>query len=415
LPSFVLPGSKGPGSFAGRFRDGEGLGLSPELKELDRPLGQGTRPRRVGHRFVPSGHSLAIGVVALLLLAASSAIAFRERPFRMPDTVAVSVPQAETSEERLAAAQDMPNASRPGGQPGPSIIQVSPEAGPSPSGVVIVRDSAATGQNPRVAHLPDRALIEETDFGPLPIRAADGRRPFDIYARPWSGARGARVAIVIGGLALSQTGTQDAIAKLPPEVTLAFAPQGNSIGRWMQAARREGHEIVIQVPLEPFDYPNVDPGRSTLTVSASPEENLKSLRWALARTTNYTGVMNYMGARFVADRASMTPIMKELGRRGLLYFDDGSSARSAAAELALKNSVPFVAADATIDNVRERGEILKKLDQLERTARAKGFAVGTGSAFEITVDAVAGWVEEAKRRGIEIVPISALANDPERG
>ena len=87
------------------------------------------------------------------------------------------------------------------------------------------------------------------------MRGADGRRPVDVYARPWSGARGARVAIVIGGLGLSQTGTQAAIAKLPAEMTLAFAPQGNSIGRWMQEARRKGHEIVMQVPLEPFDYP----------------------------------------------------------------------------------------------------------------------------------------------------------------
>ena len=87
---------------------------------------------------------------------------------------------------------------------------------------------------------------------------------------------------------MSQTGTQEAIDKLPPEVTLAFASQGNSIGRWMQAARREGHEIVMQVPLEPFDYPNVNPGRNTLTVDASPEENIEEPatgRWRAPPTT----------------------------------------------------------------------------------------------------------------------------------
>ena len=78
------------------------------------------------------------------------------------------------------------------------------------------------------------------------------------------------------GLAVSQTGTQEAIEKLPAEVTLAFAPQGNSIGRWMQAARRKGHEIFMQVPLEPFDYPNVNPGRNTLTVAATPEEKSRT-------------------------------------------------------------------------------------------------------------------------------------------
>ena len=222
------------------------------------------------------------------------------------------------------------------------------------------------------------------------------------------------LAIVIGGLAVSQTGTQAAIAKLPGEVTLAFAPQGNSIGRWMQAARQSGHEVVMQVPLEPFDYPSVNPGRNTLTVSATPDENLKSLRWALSRTTNYTGVMNYMGARFSADATAMEPFMAELGRRGLAYVDDGSSARSLAPDLALKDGVPFVAGDTAIDAVQDRGAILKKLDALEATARAKGSAVGIGSAFDLTVDTVAAWVLEAKKRGIEIVPISAVAIDPEK-
>ncbi|MGB5802246.1 MAG: divergent polysaccharide deacetylase family protein, partial [Mesorhizobium sp.] len=227
--------------------------------------------------------------------------------------------------------------------------------------------------------------------------------------------RGARVAIVIGGLAVSQTGTQAAIAKLPAEVTLAFASQGNSIGRWMQQARNKGHEIVMQVPMEPFDYPNVNPGRSTLTVEAGAQENLKNLRWVLSRTTNYTTVMNYMGARFSADRAAMEPFMAELGKRGIGYLDDGSSARSLAPELAEQDRVPLAVADTAIDGEQDRGAILKKLDQLEATARAKGFAIGVGSAFDVTVDAVTAWVAEAKKRGIEIVPVSAVASDPEKG
>ena len=84
--------------------------------------------------------------------------------------------------------------------------------------------------------------------------------------------------------------------------------------------------------------------------------------------------MNYMGARFSADAAAMEPFMAELGKRGLVYLDDGSSARSVAPELALKDGVPFAAGDTAIDAEQDRGAILKKLDQLEATARAKGFA-----------------------------------------
>ncbi|TGT78672.1 divergent polysaccharide deacetylase family protein [bacterium M00.F.Ca.ET.159.01.1.1] len=392
-------------------------------KDIERPLGQSLQPKRPASRGIGSGSLVAV-LAVLGVIGVSGAIALREKPFRKPQEVAVSTPKVTSAPAAAAApapapapvAAAAPQAVSPMKSGGPQIIHVQTEEGDSPpKAAIVIRDPSTLGQNLKVAHIPDRALIETSETGPLPMRSADGRRPFDVYARPWSGARGARVAIVIGGLAVSQTGTQAAIAKLPAEVTLAFAPQGNSIGRWMQSARQSGHEIVMQVPLEPFDYPNVNPGRNTLTVSATPDENLKSLHWALSRTTNYTGVMNYMGARFSADASAMEPLMAELGKRGLAYVDDGSSSRSVAPDLALKDGVPFVAGDTAIDAVQDRGEILKKLDSLEATARAKGSAVGIGSAFDITVDTVTSWIAEAKKRGIEIVPISAVAIDPQKG
>ncbi|MGB3388063.1 MAG: divergent polysaccharide deacetylase family protein [Pseudaminobacter sp.] len=390
--------------------------MAPEQKDIDRPLGQGGHRAPLRERIGLSLRleTVAVAVAALVIVAVSTAISLREQPFRTPAAIAVTTPQASAPVAKSvdAAATPQPAAATP--SDGPSIIHVNPPDA-SASGVVVIRDPSAIGQNLRVAHLPDKALIEEGASGPLPVRAADGRRPVDVYARPWSGARGARIAIVIGGLGVSQTGTQRAIQKLPPEITLAFAPQGNSIGRWMQESRREGHEIIMQLPLEPFDYPNVNPGRNTLTVAASADKNLENLHWTLSRTTNYTGVMNYMGARFAADAEAMRPVMSELGRRGLLYLDDGSSARSAAPELALESAVPFAVGDTVIDQTRERGAILDKLDELERTARAKGFAIGTGSAFDVTVDAVAAWASEVRKRGIEIVPVSAVVTDPERG
>nr|WP_269931519.1 divergent polysaccharide deacetylase family protein [Aminobacter sp. HY435] len=377
-------------------------------KEIDRPLGQAPKRRPAAARtpWLRKG-TVAASVGVLAVVAVSAGIAWRDKPFRVPEVVAEVQPAVPAAAP--AAAQHK----APASNGGPTIIKVNPQAGDS--GAIVIRDPSAVSQNERIAHLPDRALIEDSASGPLPVRAADGRRPFDVYARAWSGARGARVAIVIGGLGLSQTGTQQAIGRLPPEITLGFAPQGNSIGRWMQEARREGHEIVMQVPLEPFDFPNVNPGRNTLTVDASADENLKNLRWALSRTTNYTAVMNYMGARFSTSPEAMEAMMAELGKRGIGYVDDGSTARSLAPEFALKNAVPFAAGDAIIDAVQERSAILNKLDELERTARAKGFAIGTGNAFDVTVDAVASWAGEARKRGIEIVPISAVASDPERG
>ena len=171
----------------------------------------------------------------------------------------------------------------------------------------------------------------------------------------------------------------------------------------------------MHIPLEPYDYPRVNPGRNTLTVGATAAVTLENLHRTMARITNYTGVMNYMGARFTSEPSVMTPVMQDLARRGLLYLDDGTSARSQADAVAAQQGTPFAAGDLMIDAAQERGSILKKLDELERIARAKGTAIATGSAFDVTVEAVASWASEAKARGIEIVPVSALVRDPEKG
>jgi uncharacterized protein len=297
---------------------------------------------------------------------------------------------------------------------GSAIITVKPPEVTDGQGSVIVRDPSQLTQTAMLAHLPLPELIEREGERRLPRRGEDGTRPFDAYARAWSGSAGPRIAIVIGGLGLSQTGTQEAVRRLPEDVTLAFASEGNSLDRWMQAARRDGHEILLQVPMEPFGYPEVKPGRFTLEADAAPEAIVESLHRALARTTNYAGITNHMGARFLGEPKAAETLFAELGRRGLGFLDDGAAARSLSKEAAAAGGVPFARADLLIDADREPGAILAKLNELEQTARSQGTATGIGSAFDETVDVVARWMVEARKRGIEFVPVSAVSADPER-
>ena len=281
-------------------------------------------------------------------------------------------------------------------------------------GPALINVGPIRGQDPRMAAMPNNDLLEDSAAGRLPIIGPDGLRPMDQYARPWSGARGTRIALVVGGLGLSQTGTQKAIRDLPGEVTLGFATAGNSLQRWMQEARRSGHEILLQLPMEPFDYPANDPGPHALRVGLSEKKNLSELHRNLAEITNYTGVMNYLGGRFLSDADALEPVMRDLGRRGLLFLDDGTSAQSLSGKLAGAFDVPHGFADLTLDTELSRNAILKKLDELERIARRNGTAIGVASAFDESVGAIASWIGEAQGRGIEIVGVSALVKDPQQ-
>lgn len=394
------------------------------MLDLNSPLGLDKKPQKRGGSRSRAFRSTLTGLAILVGLCLAGGAVFaiwqsNQAAFRKTETAAVEPTQVEVPAAKTGIKPATGNTPPPGsalrgtgGQPGPAIIKVTPDM--AEGNVVVMQNAHQAGQDQRVAHLPEQALVEQSPTGPLPVRGADGLRPMDAYAVGWSGARGARIALVIGGLGLSQTGSMEAVDKLPPEITLGFAPQGNSLQRWMQAARQNGHELVLQLPMEPFDYPRVNPGRNTLTVDDGGSTNQASLLWALSRMTNYAGVMNYMGARFTSETEAFSPVLGEIGRRGLYYLDDGTSARSQADRIAGSDAVPFAAADILIDAAQERGAILDRLDELERTARANGSAIGTGSAFAVTVDAVSEWANEVKKRGIEIVPVSALVRDPER-
>ncbi|UHS57729.1 divergent polysaccharide deacetylase family protein [Agrobacterium vaccinii] len=267
------------------------------------------------------------------------------------------------------------------------------------------------GQDPRLAAQPNEDLLEDTAFGRLPKVSADGLRPMEQYARPWSGARGTRIAIIVGGLGLSQTGTQKAIRDLPPEVTLGFAASGNSLQRWMQEGRREGHEILLQVPFEPFGYPGTNPGPDTLLVAGPAKLNLERLHRAMGKITNYTGIMNYLGGRFMADEKALEPVIKDIGQRGLLFIDDGSSAQSKSGPVTKALSTAAGFADLQLDDQVNENAILRKLDDLERIARRNGTAIGVASAFDESIGAISKWSVEAAARGIEIVGVSALVSE----
>jgi hypothetical protein len=263
----------------------------------------------------------------------------------------------------------------------------------------------------------DQRLIETSRHGAIPKIALDGARPADIYAKPIKPQagktdgkpEGPRVAIVLEGLGIGATTTSEALAKLPPEVTYAFTPYGTDIERWVARARSEGHEVLLQVGMEPFDFPDNDPGPQTLLTALSAEQNIDRLHWFMSRFQGYVGVTSLMGARFTATDLALGPVLREVGKRGLIYFDDGSSPRSVAGQIAGANNVSYLRADTMLDSVPTASEIDSALARLEATARARGVAVAAAGMLPVTIDRIAQWMRGAEERGITLVPISAVA------
>jgi len=267
------------------------------------------------------------------------------------------------------------------------------------------------GESLTLSPAPLSDLIEPGPYGLLPKTADDGWRPFDAYARPAQGFGTVRIAIVVGGIGINAAGSEMAIARLPGEVSLALAPYGADLSGWAARGREAGHELLLQLPLEPIDFPNSDPGPHTLLADGSPAENIDRLHWLLAQFTTYAGVITYAGGRFLSDREAMAPMLDELAARGLMLVDDGSVRQSSSGDAAA-GVLPFAHADMVLDFDVSAEAVAAKLAELEAMARLRGFAIASASAFPVTIQQIALWAETAVRDGIELVPVTSLANDP---
>lgn len=265
----------------------------------------------------------------------------------------------------------------------------------------------------RLSVFPLDTLVERTELGLIPKRGSDGNTPFIAYS--WAKdfiPDGPKIALVIGGVGLSDKTTEEAIQELPTTTALAFSPYGRNLDKWNQNARKNGFELLLQAPMEPFNFPQNDPGPHTLLVDSPESENVPRMNWLMSRLTNYIGVLPAMGGRFTSDETALGKLLTELNSRGLAFIDPSKSVRSVARRVSNDVStdalgrLPFLKVDIVLDVQPSRVAIEQHLAQLEELARTNGMAVGYADLKPSTIATISSWAKLSEQRGITLVPLS---------
>jgi hypothetical protein len=351
-----------------------------------------------------------IGLVIVLLFAAGWTALFGKPGDGAPSVAfavnipARTAPQAKTLPRQNAQA----NTNLIGAGPQPTAPLTPPQNGKTvvPPSIVPVNIAKPIYAGPNL--VADPGLIENTPEGPLPRIADDGRAPMTAYAPPVPNVQGPKIAIVVMGLGISARATQAAITNLPPAVTLAFLPYADDVQRWVAEARKRGHEVLLELPMEPYDFPDSDPGPHTLRAGNGEDSNIDRLTWSLTRFTGYAGVTNLLGGRFMADPTALEPVMTYLARRGVFFFDSGPASRSAADDVAKRTGSPYLQSASNIDAIQTGMEIDQRLSELEARARLNGSASGTAFIYPVTVERLTAWAQGLAGRGFVLVPASAI-------
>jgi polysaccharide deacetylase 2 family uncharacterized protein YibQ len=292
---------------------------------------------------------------------------------------------------------------------------------PAPAPATVAVAPAAPAPQPTVAYeehpLPQDALADEA----VPTITAPGVNPAELAALvalppsktwlvnalpPVDPAGRPMIAIIIDDVGVDRAHAPATIA-LPAPVTLSFMSYADDLASMTASARRNGHELMLHLPMEPMD-PNVDSGPNSLRVGQNPDQIESELAWALGRFDGYIGVNNHMGSRFTRSAEGMTLVLAELRRRGLMFLDSRTVGDSVGAKIASELGVPNLSRDVFLDNDPTLAAIRTQLAELERIARERGYAIGIGHPYPTTVEALSAWLPELAARGIVAVPVSTI-------
>jgi len=322
----------------------------------------------------------------------------------------------ESSPAAAASPESPPNASPEAAAPAPEsspVAEATPTESPNTATAApapIVADLAAV--KPATVPLADinEALLERTSIGVLPIIGAKGIKPWRHYSKPYR-HKGhlPTIAILVTGLGQNKLVSDGAI-KLPENISLSFSPYAKDLASWANAARIAGHEVLIDLPLEPSNFPASDPGPYGLLVGKGTQENATRMQWLMSRIPGYVGFVTSPNEVFSANDAAFKALLELISSRGLMIAVEPEPARNETKTILDTSTTPYTIADVRLDEELSANAIQARLSALEKLASKRGYAVGVAQAFPLTIQQLNLWAVELEKSGYTLVPITFITN-----
>jgi polysaccharide deacetylase 2 family uncharacterized protein YibQ len=218
----------------------------------------------------------------------------------------------------------------------------------------------------------------------------------------------ARLVVVVEGFGARQD-LFDQLAAIDRPLTVAVLPALPLSSRLAREAAQAGFEVLAQVPMEPYRYPEVDPGPGTLLLSMSPDEVATLTARHLAAVPSAVGVVGHMGSRFTENRERMRALLAPVRARGLIFIDAMASNLSVGGDSARAMGVRSARRQVRVDHAGGEGPARRGLDEAGRVAEQRGEAVAIVSGHPLTIRLLKEYIPRWEAQGIRVVPASRLA------
>ena len=217
-----------------------------------------------------------------------------------------------------------------------------------------------------------------------------------------------KVAIIIDDLGYDRRMARRFL-ELETDLTFSVLPHTPHTRTISREIKNRGRELILHLPMEPVEYPRIDPGPGALLTSMDPDELIQQLRDNLAAVPGVKGVNSHMGSRLTAAPDQMNQIFSILKQQNLYFVDSRSTARSSGRSSARLLKVPFAERDIFIDHVPDSAFIRSQCRKLIRIAKKRGYAVGIAHPYKTTYNVLREILPELQQE-VRVVPVSQIVS-----
>ncbi len=218
------------------------------------------------------------------------------------------------------------------------------------------------------------------------------------------------VAIVVDDFGSIKGDLLQEFLDLPREITFAIFPGMDNSVSTMERARSQGRETLIHIPMEPLDYPAVNPGKDPILVQMGQAEVERTLNRALNELPHSLGINNHMGSLATTDAVVMGHVMEVLKKKGKVFLDSRTSNVSVAYQTAQKMHVPAYRNDIFLDSPDISDATLnRKLEQIRTMSAARNNIIAiTHCHSGEKLAYLRTFIQKLKAEGYTLIPLSQV-------
>ncbi len=145
-----------------------------------------------------------------------------------------------------------------------------------------------------------------------------------------------KVSIFITELGENYQKSYNDIFKIVHPINYAVLPDRKYTKKYIELITKAGYELIINIPMEPIDYPMTNPGKNSIFVKMNQHEINNMMDSFIKDFPNAKGALNYLGSLVTTDEEISKIFLKKLKEKNLYFVDNLTPTSSLAYNCAQK-------------------------------------------------------------------------------